>query len=328
MKVIVNWDIIAKPHFQFLDLPAELRIMVYERLPVKIQHHTFSHRAVYDNEDYWDYNGSEPGDDSDIDVTLVVKSLPMALLATCKQINDEASRHMKPALEQLRSELMRLIVDTGSFSRLFQPQDFFRTAMQHCLTRLELAKTGPFITRYKVQGIVPPAMRRSIKRTSSDSRRLEKCQELTAFVRKCASLVHCRTAASSIIALTRCNSDENGLREIVGDLAFTTGAWDHRHPFTQGPLLLPQLYPDHYYGSWNVLPGPVGFMFREAMCDQFDDPPTAKFPNGPYRTAFRKEASESSFGPARFLVEDVNDEEWARDWDESDGGELGEYDAE
>ena len=251
-------------------------------------------------------------DDRDINFSLVKKSLPLALLATCKQIYSEASLHLEQKLEQLRSEPMRLVVDTQSFPVLFQPRGFFRPAMQLCLTRLQIGETGSLITNQEMEEIVRrhSSRRRSfVARSCKGLQNLETFRQLADFVQNCVLFMHDRTPASTIIALNRNDYRDEGIRDIVYALEITTGAG------------IRVLQPHDDYGSWNVFPGPVGFMLREFMCDQFDDPPSAECPDGICRTRIRKEANETAYGPARFYVEDVDvedvdDEEWKRDWSE------------
>jgi hypothetical protein len=301
-KVNVNWDTTREALFRFLDLPAELRIMVYERLPITTRHHTFSHRAVRSRDDYV----NDLPEDTDIDVSLVIKSLPVALLAICKQIHSEASHHMQPALERLRTEPMRLIVDTQSFAPLFQPRGFFFSAMRHCLTRLELGEVRPLISKYKMQALMLRTMRVSMKRSSTKARGLDKCEELAKFIRSCASLMHVRTPAFSIVAITP--HEGCSLGEVCQTLQYTTGVWFQGAPLQQSSSR------DDYYLNWNVLPGPVGFMLKESMTDEFDDPPSAEYPEGFWRAQFREEAGETSYGPPRFFAETVSETEWRSIW--------------
>jgi hypothetical protein len=89
--------------FRFLDLPAELRFMVYEFLPATIQHH------VMDNP--LDFKGST--------LTLATKSIPMELLDVYRSISAEAEPLLNKQMEAFKTELLRLIVDSSSAWFLF-----------------------------------------------------------------------------------------------------------------------------------------------------------------------------------------------------------------
>jgi hypothetical protein len=55
-------------------------------------------------------------------------------------------------------------------------------------------------------------------------------------------------------------------------------------------------------------------MLREAITDEFDDPPTTICPHGTFRTKFRQEAGAITYGPPRYYLDDVGEEEWERVW--------------
>jgi hypothetical protein len=65
--------------FRFLDLPKEVRLVIYERLPRCFRRHEM---AIYSQ-----HNGEVPQQK----LTVVLKTVPMAMLSTCRQINSEAS---------------------------------------------------------------------------------------------------------------------------------------------------------------------------------------------------------------------------------------------
>jgi hypothetical protein len=64
--------------FWFLDLPKEVRLVIYERLSRCIRRHEM---AIYSQR-----NGEVPHQK----LTVVLKIVPMAMLSTCRQINSEA----------------------------------------------------------------------------------------------------------------------------------------------------------------------------------------------------------------------------------------------
>jgi hypothetical protein len=81
--------------FQFLDLPKELRLMVYERLPVKTTRHPFEF-----NEPGHNFND----DDFDPILDLVYKTLSgLPIIATCRQINFEATPILDRVLRMIKS---------------------------------------------------------------------------------------------------------------------------------------------------------------------------------------------------------------------------------
>ncbi|KAF2108792.1 hypothetical protein BDV96DRAFT_586671 [Lophiotrema nucula] len=65
----------------FLDLPKEIRLMIYERLPRTIRHTTLT---VHEG----------------ISATLIQPTTPTSILATCRQINDEAQGIVKNTVDK------------------------------------------------------------------------------------------------------------------------------------------------------------------------------------------------------------------------------------
>lgn len=97
--------------FRFLDLPKELRLMVYDRIPCSNDHFTLSRRDwsffVKKQPLYRDHNAAHGDADSDKPVILVVQRPAGAILATCRTIRDEAlsimtKRREKPYVKTLQ----------------------------------------------------------------------------------------------------------------------------------------------------------------------------------------------------------------------------------
>jgi hypothetical protein len=96
--------------FRFLDLPIELRCMVYEEIEMSTSHYRLKDPTITD--------ASEEQTTPASYMTLLVKSLPVSILATCQTINKEEAALLAPKLETLRNEPSHFIVDSTSFSTL------------------------------------------------------------------------------------------------------------------------------------------------------------------------------------------------------------------
>ncbi|KAF2028963.1 hypothetical protein EK21DRAFT_113341 [Setomelanomma holmii] len=80
--------------FSFLDLPAEIPLMVYERLPITTRHHTYSPES--------DHGGK---------IILVTKSIESSILALCRIVHTEIKPILTEKLGKLHAEPTRLIMD-------------------------------------------------------------------------------------------------------------------------------------------------------------------------------------------------------------------------
>jgi len=102
--------------FRFLDLPIELRLMVYEHLTLITYRHTCN-RMPFNTADDDPTNGRFTSDDfgTGPSVTLLRKSYPIAIIQTCHAIRKEAKSIVAKALRQLEQEPLRIITNLSAF---------------------------------------------------------------------------------------------------------------------------------------------------------------------------------------------------------------------
>ncbi|KAF2026231.1 hypothetical protein EK21DRAFT_28804, partial [Setomelanomma holmii] len=101
-------------HFRFMDLPMELRLVVYDFLAVETQHHYIEMSWYECNEarrevmiEETDLGSPKPS------ITIVHKSIAgLAIMRTCKLINAEAETSLRPRLTTLRTKPIRIICNS------------------------------------------------------------------------------------------------------------------------------------------------------------------------------------------------------------------------
>jgi hypothetical protein len=94
--------------FRFLDLPSELRLMVYERISINVTH------MVLQDLTYGPFAS----------INLLSRTLPVALLATCRLVHTEASPVLQPKIALLRdTDRFSLIIDQMAYSTFAKPPE-------------------------------------------------------------------------------------------------------------------------------------------------------------------------------------------------------------
>jgi hypothetical protein len=85
--------------FPFNALPAEIRLMIYECIPVQVQRHDFQAVSI---------SSANPRS-----FAVISKSVDLSILRTCKKIHDEASGIMRKKIEDICQTPPRWIIDVS-----------------------------------------------------------------------------------------------------------------------------------------------------------------------------------------------------------------------
>jgi hypothetical protein len=87
--------------FPFMRLPIELRLMVFECIPVQIKRHDFARKpnTSTNSQSY----------------SIVSKSIDLSILRTCRKIHDEASAIMQGKLENILETPPRMIINLSHY---------------------------------------------------------------------------------------------------------------------------------------------------------------------------------------------------------------------
>jgi hypothetical protein len=189
--------------FDLLGLPAELRLIVYEQMPLTTRHIDFPYSPL-----------NHPSLTSH--TTLVVKTAP--ILEVCRQIQAEATSIMQP---RLLTEPLRFIVDLSDIFLVFrfsssQPVRFF---LEHIATHVERLKSNPHTASQKLASSTFSLLRETISRSTSP----KKHRSLASFIDRSARFILARSPASTFV-LFRKPRDQNA--STLGFLRFTlTHGW-------------------------------------------------------------------------------------------------------
>jgi hypothetical protein len=98
---------LQQAHFRFTELPAELRLTIYEFLPIQTKH------VVVDNET----------DAESAVTTLLVQQVPVQLLSVCRLVHNEAKGILELKLRSVREATPKIIMDAGVKGALLERKD-------------------------------------------------------------------------------------------------------------------------------------------------------------------------------------------------------------
>jgi hypothetical protein len=146
MAGISAMELRTQDYFRFLDLPAELRLMVYEEIPSTTSQQSIKHgesrntNATFTEQDLIGEgsanSATEDGEndsattdsaasDSSTDgpkvnslgspITMMKKSFPLAILRVCRYVNSEAKPIIERRLRQLEQEPVRVVAELAAF---------------------------------------------------------------------------------------------------------------------------------------------------------------------------------------------------------------------
>jgi hypothetical protein len=266
-----------KGNFRLLDLPMELRLILYELLPVTSRHCTLK----FPPQNSFGLRMREMA------ITLVIRSLPVALLATCKLIKKEATPILERKLNQLRTGPMRLIVDSPLLSLSLGRQGLLNKTVLHHLECIRYNDAHVGVDEKEVRRVIERLRDRSTRALKMPVQREPLCN----FIRECALYLYLRKPSATHIAVTR--HPDQDIEHLCDDFVNTI-AWMH---------------------GWDTfVPFPIGFMLRGDICDEFDDPHTRAKDEGPIRRSFKE--AFTIFGDSTFQIEDIPDHEFDRVWGE------------
>ncbi|KAF2004524.1 hypothetical protein P154DRAFT_617060 [Amniculicola lignicola CBS 123094] len=101
--------------FPFMRLPTEIRLMVYELLPIETKRHHYQYDG---NHEHLSHN--EIQDYMGVGYTLILRSVPTAILGTCRTIYKEASPIIQKEVAQIGKKATKLIVVCATGSTQFR----------------------------------------------------------------------------------------------------------------------------------------------------------------------------------------------------------------
>jgi hypothetical protein len=110
---------ISRESFRFLDLPAELRCIIYENIDFSSKKHVLTRSASGFDDKIWP---PAPEGATESCITFITPTLSVGILATCRLIHQEAKPIIAHTIEALKMLPLRYIVDWAAACALISTQ--------------------------------------------------------------------------------------------------------------------------------------------------------------------------------------------------------------
>jgi len=244
-----------------LELPLELRLMIYEFLPITTRHHTLEDP---------DFERRFPEATSPSEIVLVTKAASTKLLPTCRQIYYEYKPVLEKSLHLLRSEPLRFIVHSTSLA-----------AMMNDRIVPHIPKPGTGICTCWMCSPAPTMEAAVPNAAADDPVQRDVAQQFAA---KCAQYADTRSPSSIVVAIHKHTAHD--IRRISQSLRVATYLYDqHERDFVPLTLALHGTKLEDVYATPNPTRGVLVILHNPS---------------------------------ASVSVDELDEEEWDRVWEQGD----------